>query len=42
MRKILSTSTLQRIKDKVDNFLSQSQSAYRENQSTTDIICHDR
>ena len=38
MRKILLTLTLQRMKDKVGNFLSQFQSAYRNNCWTTDII----
>lgn len=38
MRKILLALTLQRTEDKVDNFLSQFQSAYRNNCWTTDII----
>lgn len=38
IRKILSLVTLQRIKAKADGYLSQSQAAYRENRSTTDII----
>ena len=38
MSKILLTLTLQRMKDKVGNFLSQFQSAYRNNCWTTDII----
>ena len=38
IRKILSLVTLNRIKSKVENYLSKSQSAYRENRSTSDII----
>ena len=38
LRKILSSIVLQRIKTKVENYLSQSQSAYRPNRSTSDIV----
>ena len=38
IRKILSTVTLNRINSKVDEYLSQSQAAYRQNRSTTDIV----
>ena len=38
IRKILSNLTLQRINPKVNKYLSQSQSTYREGRSTTDII----
>ena len=38
IRKILSNLTLQRINPKVNKYPSQSQSAYREGRSTTDII----
>ena len=38
IRKILSNIVLQRIKPKVEKYLSQSQSAYRQYRSTSDII----
>ena len=38
LRKILSNITLNRIKDKVNDYLSDSQSAYRQGRSTTDIV----
>ena len=38
IRKILSIITLNRIKDKTESYISPSQSAYRSNRSTTDII----
>ena len=38
IRKILSTITLIRIRDRVDCYLSRSQAAYRNNRSTTDIV----
>ena len=38
IRKILSVITLTRIKDKINLYISPSQSAYRNNRSTTDII----
>ena len=38
IRKILSDITLNRIKRNTDNYLSQSQSAYRSNRSTTDVV----
>ena len=38
MRKILSDITLNRIKIKTDKYLSQSQSAYQSNRSTTDVV----
>ena len=34
----MSTITLNRIRDKVDSYLSKSQAAYRNNRSTTDIL----
>ena len=39
IRKILSNIMLERIKDRVDIYLSASQSAYREKRSTTDTVC---
>ena len=39
IRKILSNITLERIKDRVNVYLSASQSAYREKRSTSDIVC---
>ncbi|MEE8289617.1 MAG: reverse transcriptase domain-containing protein [Nitrosomonadaceae bacterium] len=38
LRKILSKVTLSRLKPKIEQYLSQSQSAYRPNRSTTDIV----
>ena len=38
IRKILSSITLDRIKSKVDEYLSSSQSAYREGRSTSDVV----
>ena len=38
IRKTLSSITLNRIKKKVDTYLSASQAAYRQNRSTADII----
>ena len=38
IRKILSNITLNRIRPNIDKFLSMSQSAYRANRSTTDIV----
>ena len=38
IRKILSVVTLNRIKPKVEGYLSDSQAAYRNKRSTTDII----
>ena len=38
IRKILSKITLSRLKPKLDHYLSASQSAYRSNRSTTDIV----
>ena len=38
IRKILSSITLNRIKGKVDKYLSSSQSAYREGRSTSDVV----
>ena len=38
IRKILSSITLNGIKDKADGYLSRSEAAYRNNRSTTDIV----
>ena len=38
IRKILSKISMNRTKDKINRYLAQSQSAYRESRSTTDII----
>ena len=38
IRKTLSQITLNRINDKVNNYLSASQAAYRKDRSTTDIV----
>ena len=38
IRKILSKIFMNRTKDKINRYLAQSQSAYRESRSTTDII----
>ena len=38
IRKILSTVTLNRIRKKVDGYISHTQAAYRNNRSTTDIV----
>jgi exonuclease III len=39
IRKVLSILVLVRIKDRVEEYLSASQAAYREKRSTTDIVC---
>ena len=38
MRKILSKIFMDRTEDKINNYLSQSQSAYRKSRSTTDVV----
>ena len=38
IRKILSTVTLNLIREKIDGYISHSQAAYRNNRSTTDIV----
>ena len=38
IRKVMSNIVLKRIQPKVENYLSSSQSAYRPNRSTSDIV----